>query len=152
MYKSTVDHAKEIRQEFKKRGIKASVRSNYFSMGSDIRITVKDLTPLSIVNEIAKNHERIERCQITGEILSGCNRYLIVQYGTDVRLTQELLQLIETAISNIGFSRGISYYQKQEILINVLTETGTFKKEDWQAYLRLALDHNPGLRKVLEKN
>lgn len=63
-----------------------SVRKNYFSLGSSIDVTIRDAAvPLSQVKAIAEDFERIHRCEITGEILGGGNRYLSVRYSDDAR-------------------------------------------------------------------
>jgi hypothetical protein len=85
---STVESAKRIREELKKLGWssrKVSVRSDSFSMGSSI--TVKVLVPevpLAKVKAIAERFERVSRDERTGEILSGGNRYLHVEYSYEV--------------------------------------------------------------------
>ena len=81
---TTADEAKQIRVALKAKGWssrKVSVRANSFSMGSEIVLTIKDASvPKSVVKEIAKGAERIHRCEISGDILSGCNRYVSVNY------------------------------------------------------------------------
>lgn len=82
---STTDRAAVIRAALKTKGWTSrdvSVKSHYYSMGSSIYVVIKNHTvPLSVVEEIANQHERIDRCQISGEILSGCNRYVSVNYS-----------------------------------------------------------------------
>jgi hypothetical protein len=84
--KTTTDHAAEIRAELKRAhgwtSRQVSVRAEYFSMGSSIDIVVKDpAVPLPTVKAIAARAESIRRCEITGEILSGGNRYVSVTYS-----------------------------------------------------------------------
>ena len=85
---TTTDAAKAIREELKAAGIKArsvSVRSDLYSMGSTIRILVKDAgVSLAVVKAIAAKHERIDRDSATGEILSGGNRFIDVEYAREV--------------------------------------------------------------------
>ena len=82
--KTTTDEAKTIRAALKAKGWssrKVSVRSDYYSMGSSIDVTIKDASvPMSVVKEIAMSAEKIDRCEISGDILSGCNRYVSVNY------------------------------------------------------------------------
>ena len=84
---STTDRAASIRAALKAKGWstrKVSVRSHYYSMGSSIYVTVKDPDiPLSAVEAIAEPHEHIDRCAYSGEILSGGNRYVSVDYSHD---------------------------------------------------------------------
>ena len=83
--KSTTDEAKELRTELKEKlganSRQVSVRTEYYSMGSSIHVWVKDPEiSLPAVKQIAKKAERISRCPITGDILSGGNTYVSVNY------------------------------------------------------------------------
>ena len=84
MTMTTTDRAAQIRQTLKGKGItsrQVSVRADYFSGGSSIDVRIKDANvSLSLVESIANAHERIDRCHLTHEILSGCNRYVSVSY------------------------------------------------------------------------
>lgn len=83
---STVQEAARLRAAFKSRGWgpkRVSVRSDCYSMGSTIRIVVRDPdVPLRELLTIAESAERVDRDQ-WGEILSGCNRFV------DVQMTQQ---------------------------------------------------------------
>lgn len=76
--------ARDMRRSLKARGIGSdavSVRSNNFSMGSSLDVVVKRPgVDVDMVREIAAKYERISRCEITGEILGGGNRYLHVGF------------------------------------------------------------------------
>lgn len=82
---STTDRAAAIRAALKARHISSrqvSIRAEYFSMGSAIRVSIKDAAvPLALVKAIAEDHESIRRCEMTGDILSGGNRYVTVSYA-----------------------------------------------------------------------
>ena len=84
---TTTEHAAAIRAELKAKGWGSKavgVRSESFSMGSAIRVLIKDgSVPIQAVTVIAEAHERISRCQITGEILGGGNRYVSVSYSSE---------------------------------------------------------------------
>src|SRR3990167_9883041 len=55
-------------------------------MGSSIDVTIKDPSiPLPVVKEIAERAERISRCEVTGEILGGGNRYVHVRYSHEAQ-------------------------------------------------------------------
>lgn len=87
-YMSTAEHAATIRQELKKKhgwnSRQVSVKSDCYSLGSSIDITIKDARiNLSDVEAIADPHESIHRCEITGDILGGANRYVRVSYSHD---------------------------------------------------------------------
>ena len=91
-YKSTAQHSKEIRQELKRRhgwnSRQVSVITDTYSMGSSIRIAIKNPgVPISKVKAVADEHERIDR-DGWGNILSGGNRFVFVDYSYEAR--QEL--------------------------------------------------------------
>ena len=79
---SVTEKAKMIRSELKKQGLKnVSVRSSNCGYSDSINITIKDLTVnKKQVEEIANQFESIRRCEYSGEILQGCNTYIIVEY------------------------------------------------------------------------
>lgn len=81
----TREHAAAIRAELKKRGWNGravSVRMETFSMGSSINVVIKSASvPIAAVREIAKAHESVSRCSVTGEILGGGNMYVDVKYA-----------------------------------------------------------------------
>lgn len=75
--------AAEIRSELKTRygwtSRQVSVRASSFSGGSAIDIKIKAAgVSVEAVKAIAEGQESIHRCEITGEILSGANRYVSV--------------------------------------------------------------------------
>lgn len=84
---STTDRVALIRKALKDWGWSSrvvSVRSDYFSMGSAIRVEIKDPNvPLDVVRKIAEAHEEVRRCEYSGEILSGGNRYVSVHYSLE---------------------------------------------------------------------
>ncbi len=108
---NTTESARAIRTELKKLGItsrQVSVRTDYYSMGSAIRITVKDpAVSLHQVTEIAHPHEDIDRDSVTGEILSGGNTYVTVQYDHDAWevLTQRYMEPVEAAVAKLQGER-----------------------------------------------
>ncbi len=80
--KALKEKAKELRQELKAEGIKASV---VMRSGSAIQVYLKDLAiDKDRVKEIAKKYENIHRCEYTFEILSGGNDYVFVDYDHDI--------------------------------------------------------------------
>lgn len=85
---TTTEHAAAIRAALKRKhgwtSRQVSVKSAYFSMGSSIDVVVKDpAIPLAAVHAIADPAEDVRRCEITGDILGGGNRYLHVRYSTE---------------------------------------------------------------------
>jgi Large polyvalent protein associated domain 29 len=75
---SVAQAAKEIRTELKATypGIKFKVQSDNYSMGSSIDIYWVDGPTIEQVKEISNKKERVSRCEYTGDILSGGNRYV----------------------------------------------------------------------------
>ena len=87
IYKSTTDHAAELRAYLKREhgwtSRQVSVRGKYFSLGSSIEIEIKDpAVSFAVVKRAASEHERIHRCEVTGEILGGGNRYVSVRHSS----------------------------------------------------------------------
>lgn len=82
---STTGRAAHIRAALKAKGWTSrdvSVRADYFSLGSAIRVVIKNpAVPLATVKTLAESHERIDRDQ-WGDILGGGNRYVDVSYST----------------------------------------------------------------------
>jgi len=73
-----VEKAKAIRAILKERfpGQKFSVKSDRFSMGESIDISWTDGVANNKVEELVAPFERIDRDEVTGEILSGGNSYV----------------------------------------------------------------------------
>jgi len=105
---STTEYAAEIRKALKAKGWSTrdvSVRAKYFSMGSSIDVTIKNSSvPLPVVKEIAERAESISRCQITGEILSGGNRYVSVSYSHEAQETiaNEYIPAVKAAVDAVA--------------------------------------------------
>lgn len=106
---TTTDHAAQIRQTLKTRhgwtSRDVSVRADYFSMGSALRIQIKNAdVPLQAVKAIAEDHERIDRCEMTGDILAGCNRYVTISYtsaASDV-LRARMIDVVTQAAATLA--------------------------------------------------
>lgn len=81
-YTSAAEDAIKIRAALKAKGItsrQVSVKSDCFSGGSSITIKIKAPgISKKMVAEIANRHESIRRCEYSGDILSGSNRYVSV--------------------------------------------------------------------------
>jgi hypothetical protein len=85
---NTAQHAKTIRETLKRDhgwGSKqVSVRIHNYSMGSSIYVRINDPSvPFSVVEEIARREESVSRCEITGDILSGGNRYVSIDHSSE---------------------------------------------------------------------
>lgn len=104
---STKERAAQMRKEFKALGWnskKIGVRTEYFSMGSAIHVTVKDASvDYATAKRIAEAFERIHRCEITGEILNGGNCYLHFGMTEEVKAkkAEPFLPAVEAAMKEV---------------------------------------------------
>lgn len=111
---TTTEAAAEVRALFKKQGWsprQIGVRADYFSLGSALRITLKDGSiPIHKVKEIAQGKEHIRRCEFSGEILGGGNRYVDI-HMTDAAeevKRRRYIEAVERAIVVLGPEPGNS--------------------------------------------
>jgi len=100
--------AKEIRTQLKAKGWntrKISVRSDRYSMGSTIRVEIKDPSiPLTEVAAVAEPFARVHRCKVTGDILSGGNMHVDVEYSRDA--LEDLIMPLVEAMGDTGTKLG----------------------------------------------
>lgn len=80
MYKSPMEHAKELRNELKEElnlnNCKCSVKADCHS----INVRLKDENAdIEKVKEIAVKYEKVDRCPYTNEVLLGGNRFVFVR-------------------------------------------------------------------------
>jgi hypothetical protein len=68
-----------------------SVKYESYSLGSSINVEVKTVIPLSDVDKIAMQSQKIHRCEYTGDYLEGCNRFVHVRYGKIEKLPPWLM-------------------------------------------------------------
>lgn len=73
--------AATVRAELKAKGIEASVRTRNFAGGSAVDIELHDAARWHEAHAVAKAHESVRRCELTGETLAGGNRYVQVHVG-----------------------------------------------------------------------
>lgn len=114
-YTSAADDAKTIRKRLKAElGLTSrdvSVRADNFSMGSAVRLRVKVAgCNLERIEEIARDvAERIRRCEISGDILSGGNRYVSVSLDGDLirERVAEILPAVSAAIARADEDPGL---------------------------------------------
>ena len=82
---TTTEHAKAIRAAYKAKGWTSrdiSVTSDKYSMGSSIRVSIKNPAVNFVeAQAIAKGAESVRYCEYSGEILGGGNRYVSVGYS-----------------------------------------------------------------------
>ena len=101
---------KEIRDRIKAElGLNSrqvSVRGGRCTYSYAIRVTIKVPVAKSQIEAIAKSAESIARCEYSGEILSGGNTYVTVEYGEgvlDEMFDEEALKDLIRACSKAGW-------------------------------------------------
>jgi|SRR5262245_4248637 len=106
---STTERAAAIRQTLKSQhgwtSKDVSVRSSSFANGSSIQISIKNPdVNIATVQAVAGQHESISRCELTGEILSGGNRYIHVSYTHEAaeQLTERMIGPVSTAAAELA--------------------------------------------------
>ena len=113
---TTAIEAKRIRTELKAQGIstkQVSVRTHNYSMGSSLNIRIKDPKVLkSLVEKIANESERVSRCEVSGEILSGGNRFVFVDYASEAieTVALELVARLENVLAVRHLGRDTEIY------------------------------------------
>jgi len=110
---SAAEDAVSIRAALKAKGWNArkiSVRSESYSMGSSITVTILAAgIPRATVKEIAERFSRVRYCEVTGEILSGGNRYVRVTFdqdliqaaGAEFRPWLEAMEITDNSLASI---------------------------------------------------
>lgn len=105
---TTKQAAAAIRAELKAHGWSSravSVRADCYSLGSAIRVLVRDASvPVSLVRTIARAHEVVRRDEATGEVLGGGNRFIDVEYDREALapLRAELESVLRTVEATPG--------------------------------------------------
>jgi len=119
MYQSLVEKAKEIRKILKKEfpGVKFSVRK---SSHCAINISYKDAIPVKFVEEHVRQFESIDRCEASGEILSGGNDFIFVNREISDENQKEVKSLMEQAYPKDSIH---SDYDYERLIYNVYSTT-----------------------------
>jgi len=128
---NATEYAAQIRNTLKKAhgwsSRQVSVRAEYFSMGASIEVQVKDpAIPLPVVKAVAEQAESIRRCEISGEILSGGNRYVSVRYSHEAQqaIGARYLEAVEAAIARLS--------PEHPSLLELIGDTGFLVgRRDW---------------------
>ena len=111
--------AKELRTMLKTAGFnsrRVSVRHHQYSMGSSLYLTIRDPeVKKSEIKDIALKFERVDHCQFSGEILSGGNRFVDINYSQKARdiLVNRVMPSVNMAVSElegIAGSGGVDFY------------------------------------------
>ena len=107
-YTSAADDAATIRSTLKREhgwtSRQVSVRAENFSLGSAVNVIVRDpAIPLPVVKAVAEDFERIRRCEVTGEILGGGNRYVSVKYSDEAQqiIGRRYADAVQRAVNQI---------------------------------------------------
>ncbi len=101
---------------------------------------VKDPSiPLAEVEKIANAHERIDRCEFSGEILSGCNRYVHVGYSREAQEVQDarVRPAVDAAIARL---EGTGGEKIEGTDFTIYREDGRFKVFGGKRYCQLMWD------------
>lgn len=104
---TTTEHAATIRATLKQRhgwsSRQVSVRADSFSLGSAIRVEIKDSAiPICTVQAVANPSERIHRDGF-GEILGGGNRYVTICYSSEAQaiITRRYADQVQRAVNAV---------------------------------------------------
>ena len=92
--------AAEIRSQLKTLGYTSrdvSVRSDHNSLDITIR---RNGLKVKAIRDIANSAEKIDRCESSGEILSGGNTYVFIRFSDDVR--DSMTQLVKKLADDAG--------------------------------------------------
>lgn len=152
--------AQEVAAKLKAIGItnkQVSCRGDYNS----IRCSVKDLSiDLEVVKSIAMEYQKIDRCQYSGDILSGGNTFVCVQYDHDTEREhsksekfQQLKSKIKQKLDEVSGNRcadiygAAAYYaQNGSLVLSWEKANGSNEYEGmhnletltWSVYVKLA--------------
>lgn len=125
-------------------GLKAreiSVREDRCTYDWAFNVELKKEYPLSKVEEVTEKYTRVDRCEASGEILSGGNVYIRVSYQYDMILTPEtkekLTKIIQSAEEEIQaanidlIGRGLGELTHQD---KITVRKRHFKKNVFDGY------------------
>lgn len=104
MYIGRNERCKIIREELKKNGINTkmvSVTGKSCGYSDSITVKIKDLKiNKKLVDEIAIKQKEVSYCQVSGEILEGCNTYVFIDFDYDAlkKETEKFLNLAKKTI------------------------------------------------------
>lgn len=137
-------NANEVKKTLKEAGFdvkKIAVRHDKYSMGSSIRITVKDYSQSAdAIAEVASKFAEITRCDYSGEILSGGNRFVFADYDYKADASGHL-PAIENEIAKWDFSNTPSHARISSVA-GTLIQTEAYKymsRADAARMIRAAL-------------
>ncbi len=95
----------EAKKELKAAGFDTKAIRVYTRRGTgSLNVKVLDLgIDIEAVQAVLSKHERIDRCEATGEILQGCNRFVFVNYDySDTVVPEALVDTFQAAVAAWG--------------------------------------------------
>ena len=102
------------------------------------RVKVKKVVPLSKVEEIAKGEESYSRCEASGEILSGGNTFVFVEYCNwlmpqdepyEVEVPEEMINVALASIKEVPtLWDDADYGDRQKELVRKMKKSETFEE------------------------
>ena len=147
----------ELKKELSK---KLNTKFNAFSVTkqsySTINIDIKTLVPTSAVKEIAKKYQKIYRCEATGDILTGGNTFIFVDYDfRKFELDNSLIAQIEKVLENVSFcdkyDRYAVFCSISDIIFNKNIFNSKFLKSDVRKVMDALENKIPKLKNYLEQ-
>ena len=112
----TIEWKQSVKDDLKKAGYntrEVSVREQDCGYSRALTITVRDASvSLKNIQEIASRHESIDRCERTGEILSGGNRYIDVELKEEIKeqYYNMFKEEVSEAMDNIEEKEGQKFF------------------------------------------
>lgn len=146
-YETATEAAARIRAAYKAKGWSSrmiGVRADQYSMGSTIRVEIKDpRIRKRDAEEIANTAERISRCEMTGEILSGGNRFVDVEHSRECRdiLARRYIAAVERACDEL---RGSEIGDENRDLCERVSIAKC--RDSWNGARRIWIDDQPGMQ------
>lgn len=81
---------------------KISVTRSTYSMGCSINIKLKEFCDVGIAQGIAQKFSRVDRCGMTGEILSGGNTYVHCDLDRSVKLDEKTMLRMDEMLAKFS--------------------------------------------------
>jgi len=133
-----------IRKEIKAMGYNSrtvSVRSD----SNSINVVLKKLIAIKPIKKICNKYKSIERCERTGEILSGGNTFVFVEYDYDMLKNEEEMRH-EIAKKIIEKTTSSKYYENI-----ALNEKIIVKFNGEEAFVRLQNNENNSVQLIEDR-
>lgn len=81
---------------------KISVTRSTYSLGSSINIRLKQFCNLDKAQEISQKFSRVDRCQMTGEIVGGGNTYVHCEIESTVKLDEATMLRMDAILEKFS--------------------------------------------------